>query len=75
MELKNKLARVNGYDDYGDQLRQKYETETFESDVQELYNEMKPLYLELHAYIRRKLFETYGQDVVDIKGKTGKRIR
>ena len=69
MELKNKLAQVNGYEDYGDQLRQKYETKTFESDVQELYDEMKPLYLELHAYIRRKLLDTYGQDVVDIKGK------
>jgi len=68
VELKNKLAQVNGYTDYGDELRQKYETTTFESDVQELYEEMKPLYLELHAYIRRKLYETYGPDVVDIKG-------
>ncbi len=69
VELKNKLARVNGYADYGDELRQKYETPTFESDIRNLYDEMKPLYLELHAYIRRKLYETYGPDIVDVNGK------
>lgn len=69
VDLKNKLARVNGYADYGDELRKKYETPTFESDIRNLYDEMKPLYLELHAYIRRKLYETYGPDVVDVNGK------
>jgi hypothetical protein len=68
VELKNKLAVLNGFTDYGDQLRQKYEDPEFESDVRRLYDEMKPLYLELHAYIRRKLYETYGPDVVDING-------
>lgn len=69
VDLKNKLARVNGYADYGDELRQKYETSTFESDIRSLYDEMRPLYLELHAYVRRKLLETYGPEVVDITGK------
>jgi len=68
VELKNKLAVVNGYSDYGDELRQKYEDPEFESDVIALYNEMKPLYLQLHAYMRRKLYQTYGSDVVDLTG-------
>jgi len=67
-ELKNKLAVLNGFSDYGDQLRQKYEDPEFESDIRGLYEEMNPLYLELHAYIRRKLYQTYGPDVVDIDG-------
>lgn len=74
VKLKNKLARVNGYEDYGDQLRQKYEDDAFESDIRRLYEEMKPLYLELHAYIRRKLYETYGSDVVDINGTLGQHL-
>ena len=27
----------------------------------DLYNEMEPLYKELHAYVRRKLFVIYGE--------------
>jgi hypothetical protein len=68
VELKNKLAVLNGYTDYGDQLRQKYEDDEFESDVLSLYDEMRPLYLNLHAYIRRKLYETYGPDAVKLNG-------
>lgn len=68
VELKNKLAVRNGYTDYGRQLREKYEDPEFEADVLNLYEEMKPLYLQLHAYVRRKLFETYGPDVVNLNG-------
>ncbi|ODM96978.1 Angiotensin-converting enzyme [Orchesella cincta] len=64
--LKNKLARANGYKDYGDELRQNYETLSFETDIRNLYEEMKPLYMELHAYVRRKLYDVYGPEVVDI---------
>ena len=55
VELKNELSRLNGHDDLGDAWRDKYETETFGADVQSLYRDMEPLYLELHAYIRRKV--------------------
>ena len=57
VELKNKLAQLNGFNDLGDEWRSKYETDDFESDVLELYDQLQPLYLELHAYIRRKLYE------------------
>jgi len=68
VELKNKLAVVNGLKDYAESLIWGYEDPDFESEVTRLYNEMKPLYLQLHAYMRRKLFETYGPEVVDITG-------
>jgi len=69
VDLKNRLAVLNGYEDYGDQLRMKYESETFQADVEALYRELEPLYKELHAYIRRKLYNVYGEEVVDLKGK------
>ena len=66
MELKNKRAILNGYTDYGDQWRQKYDTKTFEEDVLDLYAEMEPLYKQLHAYVRRKLYELYGGEVCNM---------
>ena len=40
-ELKNKQAQLNGYSDYGDQWRQKYETTELESIVQGLYAQVR----------------------------------
>lgn len=67
-ELKNKLARLNDYDDYGDQWRQKYETSHLETQVRDLYRQVEPLYRQLHAYVRRRLYETYGSGVIDLQG-------
>ncbi len=68
--LKNKRAVRNGYTDYGDEWRSKYETNgTFEADIMKLYAELEPLYKDLHAYVRRKLNLIYGDDVINIRGK------
>jgi len=66
--LKNQLAVLNGHDDLGDDWRDKYETDTFGQDVQALYRDLEPLYVHLHAYIRRKLFDVYGEENVDLTG-------
>jgi len=68
VELKNKLARINNHTDLGDLWRDKYETETFTEDINEIYKTMQPLYLELHAYIRKRLFHVYGPPHVDLQG-------
>ena len=68
VDLKNRQARLNGYSDYGDQWRQKYETKELESQVRELYRQLEPLYRQLHAYVRRRLYETYGAEVIDLQG-------
>jgi hypothetical protein len=65
---KNEAAVLDGYDDYGDKWRQKYETDELESIVEKLYQEIDPLYRQLHAYIRRRLYNAYGPDVIDLKG-------
>ncbi|XP_078738713.1 angiotensin-converting enzyme 2-like, partial [Lampetra fluviatilis] len=75
--LKNEVATLNGYLDYGDYWRGNYEvTEEFGGaaryaysrgqlvqEVQALYNTVEPLYKELHAYVRRKLRDQYGSKV------------
>lgn len=63
VELKNKKAVLNGFTDYGDQWRQKYDTTTFEEEILDMYKPMQSFYEQLHAYVRRKLYEVYGEEV------------
>ncbi|XP_021009138.1 angiotensin-converting enzyme 2 [Mus caroli] len=67
--LKNEMARANNYNDYGDYWRGDYEAEGADGysynrnqlieDVERTFAEIKPLYEHLHAYVRRKLMDTY----------------
>ena len=68
IELKNAQAVLNGYDDLGDEWRKRFDTKTFEQDVLGMYAEMEPFYKELHAYVRRKLYDTYGEELIDLNG-------
>ncbi|XP_054751271.2 angiotensin-converting enzyme-like [Lytechinus pictus] len=67
VELKNEAANSGGYDTYTDVLLEKYEDPTFEEEVDELWQEVKPMYLQLHSYVRRKLAGKYGDDKVDVR--------
>ncbi|CAG0912459.1 unnamed protein product [Notodromas monacha] len=68
VELKNQLAVIRNYTDYGHEMRSRYEIDDFELSMEEIYNTTLPYYLELHAYVRRKLYDTYGPEVVDLEG-------
>lgn len=67
VELTNYAARTGGYQDRSEVLLEKYEENDFESIVMELWEEVKPMYLQLHAYVRRKLRDYYGDEVVGMK--------
>ncbi|XP_053166645.1 angiotensin-converting enzyme 2 [Hemicordylus capensis] len=78
VELKNEAARANGYDDYGDYWRGNYEVDFPDdyrysrnqliTDVEKTFEQIKPLYLELHAYVRHHLRRVYGSDHIDPNG-------
>ena len=51
---------VPDFSDAGLYWRSWYDTDTFEEDLRELFNQLKPLYEQLHAYVRTKLKEKYG---------------
>uniref|UniRef100_A0A8C3KJA8 Angiotensin-converting enzyme n=1 Tax=Calidris pygmaea TaxID=425635 RepID=A0A8C3KJA8_9CHAR len=68
VELSNKAAVLNGYTDNGAYWRSLYETPTFEEDLERLYLQLQPLYLNLHAYVRRALYKTYGAEHINLKG-------
>ncbi|XP_019384826.1 PREDICTED: angiotensin-converting enzyme 2 isoform X1 [Crocodylus porosus] len=78
VELKNEAARSNNYNDYGDYWRGNYETDfppeyrfnrnQLIDDVERTFEQIKPLYQQLHAYVRYKLEQVYGSDRIS---KTG----
>jgi len=61
-ELSNQGARELGYADTGALWRSQYDMspEQFQAEIERLWNQVEPLYLELHTYVRRKLIEKYG---------------
>ena len=62
VELSNKGARVLGYADTGVMWRSGYDMtpEAFAADMNRVYQQLRPLYLSLHAYVRHKLRDRYG---------------
>ncbi|KAM6175753.1 angiotensin-converting enzyme [Erethizon dorsatum] len=68
VELTNKAARLNGYVDAGDSWRSMYETPSLEQDLEQLFQELQPLYLNLHAYVRRALHRHYGPEHINLEG-------
>ncbi len=66
VELGNEGARELGYKDMGALWRSKYDmpADDFAKEVDRLWNQVKPLYDQLHCYVRAKLTAKYGADVV-----------
>jgi peptidyl-dipeptidase A len=69
VELANKGARELGFQDTGVMWRSKYDMppDQFAAELDRLWARVKPLYVSLHAYVRWKLREKYG-DVVPASG-------
>ena len=65
VELKNKGARENGYADRGQAWRGGYEVENLGDIVEKLWNDLRPLYLEMHAYVRYMLIKIYPGKVLE----------
>jgi peptidyl-dipeptidase A len=69
VELGNKGAKELGFADTGAMWRLKYDmpADEFTKELDRLWEQVKPLYNSLHAYVRMKLHEKYG-DVVPANG-------
>src|ERR1035441_6334062 len=65
VELANKGARQLGFPDNGAMWRSKYDMapDDFAKELDRLWEQVKPLYLSLHAYVRNRLREKYGDAV------------
>ncbi len=69
VELSNEGARELGFADTGAMWRSNYDmaADAFAAELDRLWGQVRPLYEELHCYVRRRLHETYG-DVVPVDG-------
>ena len=69
VELSNKGAREIGFKDTGAMWRSKYDMppDDYAKELDRLWTQVRPLYLKLHAYVRMKLLEKYG-DLVPANG-------
>ncbi len=67
--LGNKGARELGFADMGAMWRSKYDIapDAFTAEMDRLWDQVRPLYVALHAYVRTKLREKYG-DIVPANG-------
>jgi peptidyl-dipeptidase A len=70
VELSNQGAREMGYKDVGRLWRAGYDMtpEEFSTDLERLWNQVRPLYLSLHTFVRSKLAEKYGNRLVPPNG-------
>ncbi len=70
VELANKGARELGFADTGAMWREKYDMppDAFAREMDRLWDQVRPLYLSLHAYVRSRLRERYGAAVVPASG-------
>lgn len=68
-ELGNKGAKEIGFEDMGALWRSGYDMspQEFEADIERLWQEVKPLYDDLHCYTRKKLRAKYGKDKIPEK--------
>ena len=62
VELSNKGVKELGFADTGAMWRSKYDMppEAFAKELDRLWEQLRPLYLSLHTYVRSRLHEKYG---------------
>jgi peptidyl-dipeptidase A len=70
VEVANKGAREMGFADVGAMWRSNYDMppDQFTAELERLWNQVRPLYLSLHAYVRTQLVKQYGAQVVAAGG-------
>jgi peptidyl-dipeptidase A len=70
VELANQGAKEIGFADNGELWRSRYDMTPgeFAEETERLWGQVKPLYDQLHCYVRKRLSEKYGADKVPMSG-------
>ena len=70
VELGDEGSRDLGYKDVGALWRANYDMppDLFAKEMDRLWDQLRPLYLSLHAYVRGQLVKKYGKDVIPPNG-------
>lgn len=62
VDLTNQAARLNNFTDASAYWMFPYESTNMREEIDEVWEQIKPLYELLHAYVRRRLREAYGPE-------------
>uniref|UniRef100_A0A1L8EGD2 Angiotensin-converting enzyme n=1 Tax=Haematobia irritans TaxID=7368 RepID=A0A1L8EGD2_HAEIR len=68
VELNTKSAKLNNFTDGAEVWLDEYEDASFEDQLEAIFEDIKPLYDQVHGYVRYRLNKFYGDEVVS---KTG----
>src|ERR1700735_2454706 len=70
VELANEGAREVGFSDVGAMWRSNYDMPpgVFSAEMDRLWEQVRPLYVSLHAYVRTQLLKKYGPNVIPADG-------
>ncbi|GLV45363.1 Ance-3 [Carabus blaptoides fortunei] len=60
--LSNEAAKLNNFTDTAEYWTFPFDSPTFQLDIEDTWDQIKPLYDLLHAYVRRKLRDFYGPE-------------
>ncbi|KFB53819.1 hypothetical protein ZHAS_00022060 [Anopheles sinensis] len=66
--LRQEAAQLNNITYSADYWLRKYDDSSFEAQIDAAIKQIRPLYEQLHAYVRYKLRKVYGSDIVSEKG-------
>ncbi|KAK9881011.1 hypothetical protein WA026_014354 [Henosepilachna vigintioctopunctata] len=64
VQISNEAARLNNFTNTAEYWNFPFESSTLNDDLEDAWQEVKPLYELLHAYVRRRLRDYYGPDKI-----------
>ncbi|XP_065156187.1 angiotensin-converting enzyme-like [Atheta coriaria] len=65
VHLSNEAARLNNFSDTAEYWNFPFESPSLNLDLEDAWEEIKPLYELLHAYVRRRLRDFYGPEKIN----------
>ncbi|XP_055907683.1 angiotensin-converting enzyme-like [Eupeodes corollae] len=68
IELNTKAAKLNNFTSGAELWLDEYDDETMEQQLEDIYSEIRPLYEQIHGYVRWRLRQFYGNKTVPEKG-------
>ncbi|XP_031630755.1 angiotensin-converting enzyme-like, partial [Contarinia nasturtii] len=63
LQLNKEAANLNNFTSGAEMWLNDYEDDTLEVQLENIFEEIRPFYLQLHAYVRHSLKQTYGEEI------------
>ncbi|CAM6031530.1 unnamed protein product, partial [Sphagnum compactum] len=68
VDLMQEAATLNGFHSGAEMWLDEYEVSDFEKQVEDVVEQLRPLYEQIHGYVRAKLRQYYGNEIVSEHG-------